>query len=86
MASPSEKIGDLGKSLLEEAIKKAWEKSGPETRIDDVVEALSGISDPHQRSDDLAHMLYAYSSGGSTGGFSRAPPTSRLKATLTYSN
>ena len=73
MASPSEKIGDLGKSLLEEAIKKAWEKSGPETRIDDVVEALSGISDPHQRSDDLAHMLYAYSSRGQYGRFFEGP-------------
>ena len=73
MASPSEKIGDLGKSLLEEAIKKAWEKSGPEARIDDVVEALSGISDPQRRSEDLAHMLYAYSSRGQYGRFFEGP-------------
>jgi len=73
MASPSEKIGDLGKSLLEEAIKKAWEKNGPGASIDDVVEALSGISDPRRRSDDLAHMLYAYSSSGQYGKFFRGP-------------
>ncbi len=73
MASPSEKIGDLGKSLLEEAIKKAWDKRGPEARIDDVVEALSSISDPHRRSEDLAHMLYAYSSRGQYGRFFEGP-------------
>lgn len=73
MASPSEKIGDLGKSLLEVAIKKAWEKRGPHARIDDVVEALSGISDPHRRSEDLAHMLYAYSSRGQYGRFFEGP-------------
>lgn len=73
MASPSEKIGDLGKSLLEEAIKKAWEHRGPEAQIDDVVSALSGISDPHRRSEDLAHMLYAYSSRGQYGRFFEGP-------------
>ena len=73
MASPSGEIGDLGKSLLEEAIKKAWEKSGPGARIDDVVEALSRISDPRRRSEDLAHMLYAYSSRGQYGRFFEGP-------------
>ncbi len=82
MASPSEKIGDLGKSLLEEAIKKAWERRGPEAQIDDVVEALSGISDPHRRSEDLAHMLYAYSSRGQYGRFFEGPSNLSFKSDL----
>lgn len=82
MASPSEKIGDLGKSLLEEAIKKAWEQSGPEARIDDVVEELSRISDPRRRSEDLAHMLYAYSSRGQYGRFFEGPSTLSLESDL----
>ena len=82
MASPSGEIGDLGKSLLEEAIKKAWERSGPEARIDDVVEELSRISDPHRRSEDLAHMLYAYSSRGQYGRFFEGPSTLSLDSDL----
>ena len=82
MASPSEKMGDLGKSLLEKAIKKAWEKRGPDARIDDVVEALSGISDPRRRSEDLAHMLYAYSSRGQYGRFFEGPSNLSFESDL----
>ncbi|MYF47406.1 MAG: hypothetical protein F4214_00205 [Candidatus Dadabacteria bacterium] len=63
-------------------MQKAWEKSGPEARIDDVVEALSGISDPHRRSDDLAHMLYAYSSRGQYGRFFEGPSSLSFESDL----
>ncbi len=64
MCSPTQKMGDLKKSLLEEAIKKAWGENGREAGIDDVVRALSEIPDTRGRGEDLAHMLYAYSSKG----------------------
>ena len=82
MASPSEPVGDLGKSLLEEGIKKAWELMGPEARVDDVVRALGEISDPHRRAEDLAHMLYAYSSKGQYGKFFEGPSTLSFESDL----
>ena len=69
MASPSEKMGDLGKSLLEEAIRTAWEKNGRSARIDDVAEALRNMGDRRRMGEDLARMLGAYSSRGRYGKF-----------------
>ncbi len=82
MASPTEKMGDLGKSLLEEAIKKAWEKTGRRTRTDDVVEALLTIRDPHRLAEDLAHMLYSYTSRGQYGKFFEGPSTLDFRSDL----
>ena len=82
MASPTEKLGDLGKSLLEEAIKKAWEKTGRETLTDDVVSALLTIEDPHHMAEDLAHMLYAYTSRGQYGKFFKGPSTLHFESNL----
>lgn len=69
MASPSERLGDLGKSLLEEAIRTAWEKNGRATRMDDVADALRAIGDHGRVGEDLARMLGAYCSRGQYGRF-----------------
>lgn len=69
MAAPSGKMGDLGGSLLEEAIRTAWEKEGRGARIDDVAEALRRSGDRRRMGEDLARMLGAYSSRGRYGRF-----------------
>jgi len=62
MAAPTGELDDLRKSMIEEAIKLAFERSGNKTTITDIASALLESGD--ERAKDIAQMLTPYTERG----------------------
>lgn len=65
MASPNDNLCAVSQAQLMEAVERAWEKTGKETLIDDVIEHLSIIcleKEKDIRVDDLATLLKKFRS------------------------
>lgn len=61
MAAATRETDDLENSMLEDAIRQAWEKKGNDMSVTDVAEVLGAQEDT--RAKDLARMLLPYTSG-----------------------
>ena len=62
MASPTGELDDLRKSIIEESIKLAFQRSGNKTTITDITSILLESEDP--RAKDIAQMLTSYTKKG----------------------
>jgi conjugal transfer ATP-binding protein TraC len=67
MAAPTKGVDDLEASLLEQAIKEAWDKDQQNANITKVAEWLANHADP--KANDLSVMLYPFTESGSYGRF-----------------
>ncbi|MGI9499764.1 MAG: type IV secretion system protein TraC, partial [Geminicoccaceae bacterium] len=67
MAAPNERLSDLQKSAVSQALGEAFAAHGRNTTIDHLIAIL--IQNPDQRIRDVGQQLYAFSTQGSYGSY-----------------
>lgn len=80
MAAPKQGTSDLENAYLEQAIRHAWERAGPQSCVDTVKEFLDQHAD--KVANNLGQTLYPFSSAGSYGHFFNQPANASFQERL----